>query len=291
MRPVLPCLLVLLVACQSPATPPDSSAATGTSITDVGLADDVSTTSTACTGALLFGLPNAKTGLTADQCGPTCTCDGQPWTPATWTPARVAQLRQYQLTVPLPEVTTDPYAGAPPAPPPAGTVCAVRREAGAGYTLQTFASAQAATAAGAIPTHQGACGVCSTLADLAVYSEQPDLTDPVRQCGLDFLSGPQADHIACLQKLGFTLPCAQIWYWNTLHTRKSCAAPCFAAVNDPYHLPDGTLNACLVCDEVQSGAVFKAVAGRTRRNTGVPSAMCRPCAEVTHLDHDYGAIP
>jgi hypothetical protein len=36
-----------------------------------------------------------------------------------------------------------------------------------------------------------------------------------------------------------------------------------------------------------SGPVFKAVAGRTRRNTGIASALCRPCSEVRPLLHDY----
>ena len=116
---------------------------------------------------------------------------------------------------------------------------------------------------------------------------EPDLTAPVRQCGLDFLSGPMEDHVACLEALGFTRPCAQIWYWNTQNTKYACAEPCFAALEDPYHLPDGELNACLQCDEDESGAVFKAVAGRTRRNTGTPSSMCRPCSETLPFAHDY----
>ena len=40
-------------------------------------------------------------------------------------------------------------------------------------------------------------------------------------------------------------------------------------------------------DEDESGAVFKAYAGRTRRNTGLASTICRPCAEVRPLVHAY----
>lgn len=126
--------------------------------------------------------------------------------------------------------------------------------------------------------------MCSPLTDLAVYIRQPDLTDPVRQCAL---SGDQQATVDCLRDLGFDLPCAQIWYWNTLNTRQNCLDACMANFNAPYHHPDGTLNACLQCDEDKSGEVFKAVAGRTRRNTGVPSSMCRPCAEVLPLVHVY----
>jgi hypothetical protein len=48
-----------------------------------------------------------------------------------------------------------------------------------------------------------------------------------------------------------------------------------AEPDSPYNLPDGTLNPCLQCDRDESGEVFKAVAGRTRRDTGVPNAICR----------------
>ncbi|MCU1282383.1 MAG: hypothetical protein JWM53_5929, partial [bacterium] len=51
--------------------------------------------------------------------------------------------------------------------------------------------------------------------------------------------------------------------------------------------PDGTLNACLQGDEDQSGPVFEAVAGRTRRNSGLPNATCRPCSEVQPLVPAY----
>lgn len=98
----------------------------------------------------------------------------------------------------------------------------------------------AALEAGAKPTHFGRCGLCSTLADLAVYIEVEDLTEPVRSCGLAHLRGPPEAHLECLR-----------------------------------------------CDEEQSGDVFKAIAGRTRRNTGLPNAICRPCSEARPLIHDY----
>jgi hypothetical protein len=238
---------------------------------------------------VLFGVPNATTGLTADQCGPSCACDGEAaWVAPVYTAADVAALRAWVLTTPPPLLATDPYAS--PAPPIAdGTYCAVIRDdvATRQYHLQTFASRAAAEAAGAAPTHAGPCGMCSSLEDLAVYITQPDLTAPVRACGLMYPSGPAADHVQCLRDLGFTEPCAQIWYFNTVHTRGACLGPCLLALEAPYHTPDGALNECLQCDEVQSGAVFKAIAGRTRRNTGVPSAMCRPCSEVERLVHRY----
>jgi hypothetical protein len=268
MRFCLIAFSLCLVACQSPAatTPaPDASA-------------DV----TACT--VLFGTPNDKTGLTAAQCQPQCTCGGKDFTPPAYTESDADALLAWQLDNPPTQVTDDPYAHPEAHVPEHDKVCAFVRGAGKSYTLQTFASADAAKAAGAVMTHKDACGVCSPLIDLAVYMRHPDLTDPVRQCGM---KTAKDEAIACLQALGFDLPCAQIWYFNTQNTRVHCLDVCLANFTAPYHNPDGTLNDCLLCDEQQSGDVFKAVAGRTRRNTGLPSSMCRPCAEVVPLLHVY----
>jgi hypothetical protein len=160
------------------------------------------------------------------------------------------------LAEPLPELTADPYLSPPPPDDPPDTVCAVLPDAPAmprPYRLVTYASEAEARAAGASPTHFGHCGLCSTLADLAVFMRNNDMTAPVRACG----------------------------------TRTVCLDVCLSALSDPYNQPDGTLNPCLQCDEDQSGAVFKAVAGRTRRNSGLPNAICRPCTDVRPLVHVY----
>lgn len=265
-------LFLLLAACQ---TPP----AAVLPVADAGTAD-----ATPC--GVLFGAPNDKTGLTSAQCQPQCTCSGKDFIPPTYTDAQAAALLQWQLTNPPAPVTADPYAAPDEHVAKPGQVCAFVRGPGAAqtYSLQTWDSNAAAEAAGAQVTHADACGVCSSLANLAVYMRHPDLTDPVRQCAFET---DKSSSIACLQALGFELPCAQVWYYNTQHTRAKCLGVCLAALNAPYHNPDGTLNPCLVCDEVESGPVFKAVAGRTRRNTGLPSSMCRPCKEVVPLVHVY----
>jgi len=54
---------------------------------------------------------------------------------------------------------------------------------------------------------------------------------------------------------------------------------------------DGKLNECLQCDEDRSGPVFKAVAGRTRRNSGIQSSIRRPADEVSPVAHDYVPAP
>lgn len=237
---------------------------------------------------VLFGSPNEYTGLGPSQCQPSCTCGGLDFTPPTYSAAFIqALIDDWQLATPYAPLTTDPYASpAPPADPPA-TVCAVLPQGDAGatprpYTLVTYASQGDALAAGAEVTHFGHCGVCSTLANLAVYMRNDDLTAPVRDCGLD----PGTD-VACLQQLGFDLPCAQAWAYDTANTRTDCLGICAPVLYDPYNTPDGSLNPCVQCDEDLSGPVFKAVAGRTRRNSGIPNAICRPCSQVQPLVHAY----
>ena len=44
-------------------------------------------------------------------------------------------------------------------------------------------------------------------------------------------------------------------------------------------------NPCLQCDECRSGPIFQKVAGRTRRGSGIQSAIERP--GVLPLVHDY----
>jgi hypothetical protein len=166
-------------------------------------------------------------------------------------------------------------------------VCGVAFEGDAvHYRLRTFPDGPAARAAGHAVTHHGACGTCSTLRDLAVYLERPDLTAPVRRCGMLIQA---ADALACLEALGFTRPCAETWHWNALHTRQACFLTCLGswAEGAPSAGPDGRLNACLQCDEDRSGPVFKAAAGRTRRNSGLPSSIPRTAEEVAPVVHDY----
>jgi len=245
-----------------------------------------------CSGDQLFGRPNETTGLTTEQCTPVCSdCGPQGFEAREFSEAEVEQLRAWRLAEPFDEITLDPYLDVAPSITPE-SVCGfvADPEEPLTYRLQTFGSTEEAVAAGAEVTHGGICGVCSTLENLAVYVQYEDLTAPVRQCGLDGIGGGKDSNIACLQELGFDLPCAQIWYFNTENTRNSCFEPCIAALNEPYHLPDGSLNQCLQCDEDNSGTVFKAVAGRTRRNSGLANALCRPCSEVMPLQHRYADL-
>eukprot|EP00827_Trimyema_finlayi_P006828 TRINITY_DN852_c0_g1_i4.p2 TRINITY_DN852_c0_g1~~TRINITY_DN852_c0_g1_i4.p2 ORF type:complete len:171 (+),score=57.04 TRINITY_DN852_c0_g1_i4:67-579(+) len=155
------------------------------------------------------------------------------------------------------------------------------------YTLATYPSKEACEAEGCIVTHQGKCGSCSTLQDLSVYMGTPDLTTPVRKCGFKgFFSQKQARK--CLNSIGFTDNCADIWYYNTVNTKKECAGICmWSWITDEPRVIDDKLNKCLECDEVKSGPVFKYFSGRTRRNSGIKTDIDRPQDQVYNMTHCY----
>ena len=162
-----------------------------------------------------------------------------------------------------------------------------------GYRLQTFPDPESAHAAGYVITHRNHCGVCSSLRDLAVYLAQPDLTSPARSCARRLTA---AGVKTCfMEDVGFEEPCAEAWAYNALHTRRVCAATCIGhygvwavltnAISAPNTDGDGNLNPCLACDERASGPGFQYAAGRTRRSSGLTSAIARAEAEIYPVDH------
>ena len=246
-----------------------------------------------CTG--LYGQPNANTGLDTSTCFPRIEGSAT-WTPPAWDAAAFTALLAWQLENPPAVIQSNPYKTTPDLKPSPTAVCAVVVTGDHAYRVQTFeessaaASIAAAAAAGAVVTHGGACGACSSLADLEVYARIPDQTDPVRKCAMSNLGGEVGQVDACIQQaVGFTPPCARAWAYNAINDGEHCLTSCFKSLldNEPYNLPGGALNACLQCDEDTSGAVFKRIAGRTRRNSGLASAICRPCETVWRIDHRY----
>jgi len=161
------------------------------------------------------------------------------------------------------------------------------------YELHVFDSSSAAEKAGYTVTHQGRCGSCSTLQDLAVYLAVPDLVSPARQCARR--TGLKRKKQCFQEKIGFTPYCAESWAYNALHTRQECLGTCisdyglFNLIFGRYpggNVDDmGQLRPCLQCDEDRSGAGFKYSAGRTRRNSGIESAIQRSESEKFPVDH------
>jgi hypothetical protein len=237
----------------------------------------------ACTK--LFGQPTENTGLGPESCGGDCPCTGH--VPTTFTDAEVEALKDRVLLNPPAPLPDDPYQTPELYPDQADRFCGVVPGDGLSYTLVSYDSIAALEVAGATLTHHGACGRCSSLEDLAVYVSRGDLAGPVRGCGIGGFIANQEQSIACLRLLGFTAACAEIWFHNTEATRSRCLEECLGNLDADYHLPDGSLNPCIQCDEDQAGAIFKAVAGRSRRRSGLPSALCRPCQTVAPVTHSY----
>lgn len=110
--------------------------------------------------------------------------------------------------------------------------------------MREFESRGNASKEGWLVTHQGVCGKCSTTKDLFVYLTT-DLTRPVRMCGVKHF-GSHKKLWNCIKKLGFTDGCTQVWYWNTLNTKKHCGLVCMVSLllRRPF-VVDGQLNRCL----------------------------------------------
>jgi hypothetical protein len=283
-------LVAALLATHTSCTEPPTSIAPGTTggkqaaIVDTGNSPEMAPP--LCTP--LFGAPTENTGLGNDACSSACQCQGG-FTPPTYSESDIAAIRSLEHLNPPAMLDGNPYDDPEFFPSTEGQFCGVIRENPASnqYRLQTYPTLDSLNHAEAKLTHHGACAQCSSLEDLAVYMSRVDLTGPVRRCALrDFLSSEE-ETIACIADLGFTLPCAQTWYYNTLNTRSECLIPCLSALRKPYHDEDGNPNKCIQCDEDKSGPIFKAIAGRSRRNSGLPSALCRPCESVAHVVHQY----
>jgi hypothetical protein len=161
------------------------------------------------------------------------------------------------------------------------------------YELSDFESAASASEAGFVVTHQGRCGSCSTLKDLSIYLAVPDLTTPARQCARK--AGLKRKKQCYEERIGFTPYCAESWAYNARNTRQECRGACisdygflnlvFGRYPGANVDESGQLRPCLQCDEDHSGDGFKFSAGRTRRNSGIKSAIKRQGSEIYPVDH------
>ena len=152
------------------------------------------------------------------------------------------------------------------------------------YYLKSYQSYEDAIKDNAYVTHYGKCGACSTLQDLSVYLKNKNLTKKTRRCGFKSIFNKNKCY-NCIKNLGFTEPCAKIWYYNTINTKEKCMLPCLWNIDSTYTKKNNKLNKCLECDEKVSGTCFKNIAGRTRRNSGIISEINRNANEMQTLKH------
>ena len=153
------------------------------------------------------------------------------------------------------------------------------------YSIRTFSSLKNMNYEGFTLTHYGSCGTCSSLQDLSVYMKYQNLTKVVRRCSI--LYGFKKITTSCYKKLGFSHHCANSWFYNAKNTGKKCFKTCVKSwiKNEPFNKTNGDLNDCLQCDEDKSGKAFKVSAGRTRRNSGLKSAIFRHPEEILSINH------
>jgi hypothetical protein len=156
------------------------------------------------------------------------------------------------------------------------------------YHLKTFSSSEDALDAGYTITHQNHCGACSSLHDLAIYLEKRNMVNDGRKCAkkLTFI-GSKKCHI---KRIGLSEYCSEAWAYNAIATRNRCFGTCVKEYGlwnlirgkfpDTYINPDGTLKPCILCDELKSGGGYAYAAGRTRRSSGIVSAIDRGDEEV-----------
>lgn len=148
------------------------------------------------------------------------------------------------------------------------------------YEMRTFPSAAQAELEGWTITHQYQCGTCSTLQDLAVYIGVPNQTRPIAACTQraqgDIAKLPMLKQ-CIVEAVGFTEMCAESWAYNGVHTRTECNNPDWPPLTQlVLNTETGKLHPRLWCDEKISGPGFKYSAGRTRRGSGLGSAIPRP---------------
>lgn len=174
-------------------------------------------------------------------------------------------------------------------------VCAVRfvDTSQTDYELRTFATPEKAIAKDYVITHRYHCGTCSSLRNLSVYVAKPNLTTPARSCARKLTL--RRIKKCLIETIGFETQCAETWAYNVAHTKRQCMTTCLkhyglwrVVRNDlgEAHVDDnGKLNPCLACDENVSGPGFQYAAGRTRRTSGLVSAIKRTNEEVFSVDH------
>ena len=96
--------------------------------------------------------------------------------------------------------------------------------------LTTVPSLDAAIATGQYITHTGACGTCSSLQDLALMVDYPNLPYKAQQCF--FRSNALADiegAITCYEEIGFTSSCSKAFaYHQKIIVDRECGYQCAA---------------------------------------------------------------
>jgi len=170
------------------------------------------------------------------------------------------------------------------------------------YETKTYSgSFEEAKAAGLMVTHEGACGTCSSMQDLAAYmAAGPDLESMSQHCSSQGVMYGKKAAMKCYKQIGFTDGCANIWYYDGNNTNNHCHNTCvkYAMFGLPNNGPPPTcqIAKCLQCDQDYSGPFFALYGGRTRRNSGMLSSIARTCSSIANMTQanpceSYSTVP
>mmetsp|Transcript_37573 Transcript_37573/g.77148 ORF Transcript_37573/g.77148 Transcript_37573/m.77148 type:complete len:349 (-) Transcript_37573:80-1126(-) len=70
-------------------------------------------------------------------------------------------------------------------------------------------------------THEGPCGACSSLHDLAAYMKHIDMQTPSKRCGIAFFWSFDGTKTCLKSRLNLSDRCAAVWAYNIFASRKS----------------------------------------------------------------------
>lgn len=221
------------------------------------------------------------------------------WTPTTSFNSSVIKAYQSQVPSSIYTLNCNPYDDASCVTSPPQTmlnvstaVCAYKyptdedgQQSCSTYSMVTYASEAEALVDGAVLTHAGSCGLCSTAQDLSIYLIE-DFTAAGKKCASIGLFN-EAKGLECYMNLGLTKECAKIWNYDGIYDGQACGVICTKELKDPNNgpAPACTLNDCLQCDEQKAGPIFTSYAGRSRRRSGLLSEIIRDCSSIAHIDH------
>ena len=167
------------------------------------------------------------------------------------------------------------------------------------YALVEYPSADAAKADGAVVTHTGNCGVCSSAADFAAYVESlKRQQSSLLLCGVSFNLSREPNRfdilIDCLSssdRLGYSRPCSTQWAFATAAFVDECSSKCEFQADGLVLLNNKTLpgcpfTECWACAENVFQTVSVRYSGRSLQNSGIIEDIVRPCADFSNIVHD-----
>jgi len=160
------------------------------------------------------------------------------------------------------------------------------------YKIQSYPNQLAAESDGAVVTHVGSCGVCSTTRDLATFMSSKDLTPAVSKClvKVTLLGITLENLIECVEEIGLTYECANLLSLNAIALSRSCVARCqnsiFGGQPNQGGSPNCELSDCITCANDFTLPVFESFAGRDAHRSGILAGYAYPCSENVNITHE-----